>query len=992
MLICYFSSFSGLGGNPAIAGRAADLKQYIKVGYKHAYIEIELYNSDGNIIIERKFAANGDSRFSCNGKITSLKNIEKIVKKFHIQIDNLCQILPQEKLEHFAKMNDHERLVGTLKTVGNPKLSEWLEHLKASKQTEAIVRQKLITLKNDFNQAIVKKDSMELEAKAIKEKDFLIECLKLLKQRKIWQYYFHMKQAVNIVNDLLKSKLVVYQNMRDVLKRTMNEIQTSYTNVNNARVVSKKTNDQLMKLIRETKKKQNEINILTEKIVDIKAEFRQKETRFRSQEADIKILETKIQKIKDDILNVSQLEQEISITRRRVEEEENKVRKIVHEKDMKAHSLEMKHNEMNVYAHKLSKLNDVKEIKMKMLQQHFEDSYKGLLWLEENRNLFSGQVYGPMFLYLNVPDSSKAKYVEMCIGVKDLIAFMCEQRNDTTILVKELREKQKLRISVVSAVQNVTEHDLHPPFPIESIQKYGFEAFVKDFIEGPDIIIQYLTLNYHLNRIPVGNRHTYSVTSAIPSNISTFFTDKFRFSTSVAQLTNQKIESSREITEARFLSASVNVNELHELNVSYDKLAAEVKALEAEYKKLADEASVGDDRLRELRKEVKKLVDCKIAQSRLEDSLKVKIRELHRTKNAIIDLDLEKNKCSLAVKCTLAKICNMYIELGDLFKFLFESFVRYRQDKINEEQAEKVHSKNMQVTAEFVKSMKKEVGSLRKLEIKKRRLLQFTSAIHDWALKCTSRIDPRHPSFKRRKLFFTLTENVVILSRLINKFQAKINCLGGGNDGLEIFRAYKTLVKEINHLEKKIANKEEKLNAYYEKLDQIKHTWLSEVIALVKTINDNFRKFFELMGCVGEVCLYQGEEGAEEDFSRYGIHIKVKFRKEGELQILNAQIQSGGERAVSVAIYLLSLQELTTVPFRCIDEINQGMDANNERRIFNLITKATEEKGNTQYFLLTPKLLPNLNFTSHCKIFCPYNGVGSIPHDKVSQRLQRRSF
>lgn len=41
------------------------------------------------------------------------------------------------------------------------------------------------------------------------------------------------------------------------------------------------------------------------------------------------------------------------------------------------------------------------------------------------------------------------------------------------------------------------------------------------------------------------------------------------------------------------------------------------------------------------------------------------------------------------------------------------------------------------------------------------------------------------------------------------------------------------------------------------------------------------------------------------------------------LQDLSRHFQSGGERAVSTAIYMLSLQELTSVPFRFVDEINQ---------------------------------------------------------------------
>ena len=59
------------------------------------------------------------------------------------------------------------------------------------------------------------------------------------------------------------------------------------------------------------------------------------------------------------------------------------------------------------------------------------------------------------------------------------------------------------------------------------------------------------------------------------------------------------------------------------------------------------------------------------------------------------------------------------------------------------------------------------------------------------------------------------------------------------------------------------------------------------------------------------------------DFDKYGLKIRVKFRDADKLQELTRHHQSGGERAVTTAVYMISLQELSRVPFRCVDEINQ---------------------------------------------------------------------
>jgi chromosome segregation ATPase len=125
------------------------------------------------------------------------------------------------------------------------------------------------------------------------------------------------------------------------------------------------------------------------------------------------------------------------------------------------------------------------------------------------------------------------------------------------------------------------------------------------------------------------------------------------------------------------------------------------------------------------------------------------------------------------------------------------------------------------------------------------------------------------------------------------------------------------------------------------------------------------------MMCTGEVRLTKGnpEEGEEfASFKDWGIEIRVSFREGLKPQVLSARVQSGGERSVSTIMYLMAMQGMMVSPFRCVDEINQGLDERNERLVFRRIvensTKEPGPKGPTdhsgQYFLITPKLLPNL--------------------------------
>jgi hypothetical protein len=160
-----------------------------------------------------------------------------------------------------------------------------------------------------------------------------------------------------------------------------------------------------------------------------------------------------------------------------------------------------------------------------------------------------------------------------------------------------------------------------------------------------------------------------------------------------------------------------------------------------------------------------------------------------------------------------------------------------------------------------------------------------------------------------------------------------------------------------------------------------KGPWMEAVKKKVEVIHQHFRGYMREIGCDGQICF----DAPADAFATYGIRImvstppslsvvfflfilffllsnishrlhifsseissliffcstlnsllffQVKFRESSEMQQLEGMRQSGGEKSVGTMLYLISLQPLTPCPFRLVDEINQGMDARNERMIF----------------------------------------------------------
>ena len=182
---------------------------------------------------------------------------------------------------------------------------------------------------------------------------------------------------------------------------------------------------------------------------------------------------------------------------------------------------------------------------------------------------------------------------------------------------------------------------------------------------------------------------------------------------------------------------------------------------------------------------------------------------------------------------------------------------------------------------------------------------------------------------------------------------------------------YKNRKREIETEAQEVEANQEKLGEFDKQINVVREKWYGPVTTIVDQINGKFRSFFARLKCAGEVILSE-----HEDYDKWGIDIRVQFRNSDDMKRLTSSYQSGGEKSVSTILYLLSLQGLTDCPFRVVDEINQGMDPKNERKVFEMMAHAATIAGTSQYFLITPKLLPDLEYNDKMNILSIFNGLG----------------
>lgn len=178
-----------------------------------------------------------------------------------------------------------------------------------------------------------------------------------------------------------------------------------------------------------------------------------------------------------------------------------------------------------------------------------------------------------------------------------------------------------------------------------------------------------------------------------------------------------------------------------------------------------------------------------------------------------------------------------------------------------------------------------------------------------------------------------------------------------------VMEAYEKRAKEIKEIEDRMSRRQLEIENVAHDIAHYRAVWEPRLEHLVRRVSDAFSKSFEQIGCAGEVLLSKtgrpdGDEGyLTDDFEKWEVQIKVKFRQTEKLQLLTGQRQSGGERSVSTIFYLMALQNMAKAPFRVVDEINQGMDPRNERLVHSQMVRAATQPGTSQYVSYATSLM-----------------------------------
>ncbi|GMK53640.1 hypothetical protein CspeluHIS016_0102260 [Cutaneotrichosporon spelunceum] len=953
----------GLGFHPKVMGRAHDVRSYVKQGTEVAEIEIELkgHRRKANPVIWRRFGRDSDkSEWRLNDKGSTRKAIQNLIQSFGVQADNLCSFLPQDKVADFAKMNPVTVLKETMRAAGDPNLSQWHEDLVANGKAAREVETSLTTMTQKRDTLRRQVDELEPEVRNYERQQDLKKQLHIAEVEAasvVWKDYMAQatehKKAASKVKDMLKR---LHQK-----QAPLRELQ-----------VAQEFKEKKAKRGREGREAK-----LRREILDLENADRSHRSAIRQADGlagELEAVNENARKIRDQIKNTESLirrQQEILAS---PDSDKEALRAQLDVKlkaqqkaggDKRAADAQRQNQQAELERIR-SELSDI-TISMNRLSQ--DEAENSNVEAHRRRAVFGN-------------DSSI-----------EFATFVCQNQEDYSTLLKLNRMRLpnggvvRLNLATIEAANPGPPHLTH-----DQVADLGLDGFAVDFIEAEPAMRTFLCQVGQLDRIGITLRpHSQlSPERLLRANILTWFSSthfsravQSRYGKRDMQITTNALPGGPH----SFLGMTVDQDAVKRIADEMADLRRRQRALEQPQAKVKLDIEQSNTKIQAF-KDAQSRAEVDIGKLREELNKSDLARENlgeHSETNVVDSSERYKNRLNdLHSKPTAeAQRKDLRSRIETHAKSAFEAWKDYMSSAntmveicgtLDKSVLLQCQAESNVVAIEEVSS--KREGRITELGDEHGQHLQAQKRAKDRSAQqlevVQDKIDQTPAEYRReaKATGSNSTKSVDEARAAVQDIQGQLE-LSLNVDGNTIER-YSRLKHELEAKEHDVARAEGQFEQLRDEVASILSRFNPALDSLVQDTSAKFSAAFERIGCTGEVRVSR----VQGNYAEWGIEILVSYRDGQDLEVLTASRQSGGERSLATVTYLMSLSEMARTPFSLVDEINQGMDARAERSVHNQMVKVTCAGGDNvgQYFLITPKLLTDLDYHENMRVLTVSNG------------------
>nr|XP_009922062.1 PREDICTED: structural maintenance of chromosomes protein 5 [Haliaeetus albicilla] len=886
-----------------------------------------------------------------------------------------------DRVGEFAKLSKIELLEATEKSVGPPEMYQFHCELKNFREKERELENLFRDKTNSLEKMRQRLERYKQDVERYHERKRHLDLIEMLERKRPWVEYENVRQQheeVKQSRDQAKEELKNLKEMQFPVKKKIQETEEYFKNLD---IKIRDKASEIKDVSQKCKQKQDALEMKDKQIEEIHQALRMKKDEEMDRQVKIHNTQKMIEEWKNELSTMA-----VSADLQpQTDAVNNELKKLQEERanidsdisDLTAEKMNQKREEKRI-TDRLGQLNNIMNMKEENLKGKFRDTHSALMWLRNNKDKFKKKVCEPMMLEINMKDNRHAKYVENHISSNDMRAFVFESQEDMEKFLVEMRDHQKLRVNAVCAPAESHAESL-PSRPIEELHRYGFFSYLRELFDAPHPVMSYLCSQYHVHDVPVGTEKTRNMIERViqETKLRQIYTAEEKYIVKVSAYTNLTFTTNTSLREAQFLTSSVDTDERRQLENEQQDINNTLKSLDMHLTTLFERQKHLEHRDNELRQRKKELLERGNRRRQLESKIGVKYDSLRQLEEDAISLEDEYQQANVKIKEINTQKARLVTELMHHIKNCISLNI-LKADLVL--QSTTVAAEKNRLESECNEgSVQLRAAEQRFCELDERKRL-LTENCKELLKKaqqvCKLSPDQRLPK-EFQTAFQALPTTLEEIDAFLNEEKTRASCFTGLN--ASVVEEYNKQIEEIQQLTEYLEEKKKELDNYKQNISQVKERWLNPLKKLIEQINGKFSNFFSSMQCVGEVDLHVENE---EEYDKYGIRIRVKFHRSTELHELTPYHQSGGEKSVSTMLYLMALQELNRCPFRVVDEINQGMDPMNERRVFEMVVKTACKESTSQYFFITPKLLQNLTYNDKMTVLFVYNGPFMLEANK----------
>lgn len=990
----------GLGSSPAQLGRATQVGEFVKHNMPEAVIEIALQGPSNlkNYVIRSQIIREDNSRqWWLNGRRSSLKAVKILVEKLSIQIDNLCQFLPQEKVAEFSALTPSELLLQTQRAAAPPEILEKHEELKKLRKAEVALETHNEATKQELKIHETRQQNLEAQVQKLQERLKIQENISLLQKKIPFVEYQIALAKYNAAKAQKQTARKLFEELESRIAPTLRSMEQKKDYLNRVDSIVKQRKAKLQALDREFiefssthEKLAEEVSLIEvnlaseidqEKKMKIKIGNCQKNINNWQKQSEIRTL----------VFNASEWNQRVRAKEQESRELNSQIAELKTSLDelfSRGRATKQNIDEANK---ELRQFDSREGQLMNRLEQQSRDTAAAWKWIQEHQNEFEKEVFGPPLLTCSMKNPLYTREVESLIGRNDMITLSVQTKADFKRLSDQLNGTMRLTDITIKQV----DYPAVPagrPLTTQDMKRYGMEGWAIDQVDGPESVLAMLCDSARLDRSAIAQNditeeNYQNILREEKLNVWVTKTQKFivtrrkEYGPSAVSTITRPVPRERFWTDQPIdASARAEIEQrIESLQSEFKLLKQQNDSLKSRMNDLKDQDLAIQDEIKTIQKEKAKLQEADKEFRSLPERIKQEEINLQKAREKLFDhRDATKNLNNQHDDVAVKRAMNAIAYKEHISK------IRIAHEDIFEAQIRLIEAESdvTNITAinrSIVQQRDEELQKVRDIDEEAKKI----KAIASKALVICKNLlaDPENESITEQLAHQDESTTVETLEMEIAAEESKLEFLVTDNpNAIEQFEARQEKLQKLNSL---IEENDKKLQKVRRKIETIRCEWEPALDRLIQTISNAFSYNFEQIGCAGEVSIYK-----DDDFENWAIQIKVKFRENEALQILDQHRQSGGERSVSTIFYLMALQSLATSPFRVVDEINQGMDPRNERMVHERIVRIACKEYTSQYFLITPKLLTGLRYDPRMKVLCIVSGT-HVPEDDKKLNVQK---